>query len=170
MVMRLDNLRRKLLVAATIASNLFLLTAIQIYGQSAKHISAVARGTSTQLGRIINIDIRISSLSTAADQAVLLEAFQADGSEGLANALDKMKAKGRIAITGTLGFDLNYIRRFPQPDGSVLIRFVTDRPIYFTEKWASTRTLDYQISVGEIVIPKGGKMKGTLMPATKAKL
>jgi len=62
------------------------------FGQS-KQISAVARGTSTQMGRIVNIDIRINSLSTAADQGILLEAFQASGSEGVANALDKMRSK-----------------------------------------------------------------------------
>jgi hypothetical protein len=136
-----------------------------------KHISATARGTSTQMGRIVSIDIRINSLSTKADQGVLLEAFQADGSEGLANALDKMSSKGRIAITGTVGYDLNYIRRFNMPDGSIKIRFVTDRPINFAEHWNSTRTLDYQLSLGEVIIrPAKGKSAGTLMPAARLRI
>jgi len=136
-----------------------------------KHISATARGTSTQMGRIVNIDIRVNSLSTKADQGVLLEAFQADGSEGLANALDKMSSKGRVAITGTVGYDLNYIRRFNMPDGSVKIRFVTDRPIDFAEHWNSTRTLDYQLSLGEVIIRPGkGKSAGTLMPAARLRI
>ena len=140
------------------------------FGQS-KHISATARGTSTQMGRIVNIDIRINSLSTPADQGILLEAFQANGSEGVANALDKMRSKGRIALTGTVGYDLNYIRRFKMPDGSIKIRFVTDRPIYFGEHWYSGRTLDYQLSVGEIIIRPGkGKSTGTLMPATRLRI
>jgi hypothetical protein len=140
------------------------------FGQS-RQISAVARGTSTQMGRIVNIDIRINSLSTAADQGILLEAFQANGSEGVANALDKMRSKGRIAITGTVGYDLNYIRRFKMPDGSVKIRFVTDRPITFGEHWYATRTVDYQLSMGEIIIRPGkGKSTGTLMPATRLRL
>jgi len=139
-------------------------------GQS-KHISATARGTSTQMGRIVNVDIRINSLSPPSDQAILLEAFQSDGSEGLANALDKMRSKGRVAITGTIGYDLNYIRRFNMPDGSVKIRFVTDRPIFFGEHWNSTRSLDYQLCVGEVIIRQGkGKSSGTIMPATRLRL
>jgi len=140
------------------------------YGQ--KTIRAIARGTSTQLGRLINVDIRINSLSAAADQGALLEAFQADGSEGLSNALEKMRSKGRIAITGTLGFDLNYIRKFTLPNGDTVVRFVTDRPVRFGEAWGSTRSRDYDITLGEIVIPKANpnKAKGTLMPATRVRL
>ena len=140
------------------------------FGQT-RQISATARGTSTQLGRIVNIDIHINSLSTAADQGILLEAFQASGSEGVANALDKMRSKGRVSITGTVGYDLHYIRRFKMPDGSVKIRFVTDRPITFGEHWYSTRTVDYQLSLGEVIIRPGkGKSTGTLMPATRLRL
>lgn len=137
-----------------------------------KTIRAIARGTSTQLGRLINVDIRISSLSAATDQGALLEAFQAGGSEGLANALEKMRAKGRIAITGTLGYDLNYIRKFTDANGNTVVRFVTDRPIRFGEAWGSTRSRDYEITLGEIVIPKADpkKAKGTLMPATRVRL
>ena len=137
-----------------------------------KMIRAIARGTSTQLGRLVNVDIRINSISAATDQSALLEAFQAGGSEGLANALEKMRSKGRIAITGTLGYDLNYIRKFTRSDGSTVVRFVTDRPVTFGEAWASTRSRDYEITLGEIVIPKADpkKAKGTLMPATRVKL
>jgi len=137
-----------------------------------KTIRAIARGTSTQLGRLINVDIRINSLSAAADQGALLEAFQAGGSEGLANALEKMRSKGRIAITGTLGFDLNYIRKFKLSNGDTVVRFVTDRPVRFREAWGATRSMDYEITLGEIVIPKANpnKAKGTLMPATRVRL
>ena len=139
---------------------------------SQKTIRAIARGTSTQLGRLINVDIRINSLSAAADQGALLEAFQAGGSEGLANALEKMRSKGRIAITGTLGFDLNYIRKFKLSNGDTVVRFVTDRPVRFREAWGATRSMDYEITLGEIVIPKANpnKAKGTLMPATRVRL
>jgi len=139
-----------------------------------KFIAATAMGTSTQLGRVINIDLRITKYSTPEDQKVLLQAFSENGSEGLANALDKMSSKGRMAITGTIGYDVNYIRMFTLPDGTEKLRFVTDRPIQFGEVWAGTRSRDYNISVVEIVIPKhtGGKTKmtGTLLPAAWPKL
>ncbi|HEY0459711.1 MAG TPA: hypothetical protein VGC97_11290 [Pyrinomonadaceae bacterium] len=168
--MRNNRLRRILLAAAAV-SCLYLLSGAEASAQTIKQISATARGTSTQMGRIVSVDLRIYEFSTADDQKVLLESFQADGSEGLANALDKMKSKGRIAITGTIGYDVNYIREFKMPDGSVKIRFVTDRPIRFGEAWASTRTMDYAISMGEIIINKEkSKSVGTLMPASKVKL
>src|SRR6187401_3112936 len=69
-------------------------------------IGAVAQGTSTQLGTIVRVDIIIREYSTAEDQQVLMEAFKHGGSKGLARAVGKMSSKGRIAITGTLGYDL----------------------------------------------------------------
>lgn len=134
-------------------------------------ISATAMGTSTQLGRVVNVDIRINEYSTAADQKALLEAFNESRSEGLINAVEKMSSKGRIAVTGTLGFDLKYIRLFQMKDGSRMIRFVTDRPISFAEHWGSSRSMDYELSMGEIILSKAkGKSKGTLMPRAKFKL
>jgi hypothetical protein len=41
-----------------------------------------------------------------------------------------MKSVGRIAITGTVGYDLSYIRLIPIPTGRK-IRFVTNRLIRF---------------------------------------
>jgi hypothetical protein len=159
-------------MTAAMAITLFCLAAsISVSAQKPEQISATAMGTSTQLGRIINIDLRIVEYSTADDQAALLEAFKSHGSEGLVNALEKMKSKGRIAITGTLGFDVNYIREFKMEDGSRKIRFVTDRPITFGEAWGARRSMDYMITMGEINISKDkGKNTGTLMPAAKIQL
>ena len=165
------NLVHRLTKRAVLNSILICLAACTAAFGQPRQISATARGTSTQMGRIVTVDIHINSLSTQADQGILLEAFQADGSEGVANALDKMRSKGRIALTGTVGYDLNYIRRFKMPDGSVKIRFVTDRPITFGEHWYATRTVDYQLSLGEIIIRPGkGKSTGTLMPATRLRI
>ena len=136
-----------------------------VRSQAPVHIEATAMGTSTQLGRVVNIDLRIREFSTAEDQKILLGVFEQKGSEGLANALEKMKAKGRIAITGTVGYDLNYIRQFKMRDGSRRIRFITDRAIRFNEAWYDTRTMDYQLSMGEVIIPASKvKSSGTLMP------
>lgn len=134
-------------------------------------IQSTAMGTSYQLGQVVSVDLRISDFSTEDDKTVLLQVFKEKGSEGLANALDKMKAKGRIAITGTLGYDVNYIRSFPQPDGSTKYRFVTDRQIRFGEAWSSSRSMDYNLAMGEIIISKDKKKStGTLYPAAELKL
>lgn len=157
--------------AAAIAA-ILLATALSTSAQKVnKQISATAMGTNQQMGRLINVDVRIFEYSNAEDQKGLLEAFGEKGSEGLANALEKMSSKGRIAITGTLGYDLKYIREFKMPDGSRKIRFVTDRPVTFAEHWSSSRSMDYALSMGEITISKTkGKSIGTLVPAAKLKL
>lgn len=129
-------------------------------------ISATAQGTSTQLGTIVNVDIIIREFSTDAERQALIEAFQTKGSQGLSRALGKMSSVGRIAITGTLGYDINFIRLIDTPTGRT-IRFVTDRPIRFGEAWADTRSRDYDLSAGEIILSGGDKDKatGTLLPA-----
>jgi hypothetical protein len=134
-------------------------------------IQSTAMGQSTQLGRMFSVNILIQELSTPEDQKALLGAFKAKGNEGLVNALSKMKSKGRISITGTLGYDVNYIRRFKQPDGTTVIRLVTDRPITFGENWTDSRSSDYNLSALEIVL-SGDKKKnsGTLLPACQFKI
>lgn len=133
-------------------------------------IQAQAMGTSTQLGRTFNITAIVNELSPPEDQKILLDAFQAKGNEGLVNALSKMPAKGRLAITGTLGGDLAYIRRFEQSDGTLVIRMITNRLLRFGEVWADTRSTDYQLSGLEIVVGKDKKATGTLLPAAELKV
>ena len=82
------------------------------------YIQAQAMGQSTQLGRSFGVTIIVEDYSTAEDQQALFEAFNAKKNEGVVNALSKMKSKGRISVTGTLGYDVSYIRAFPQPDGT----------------------------------------------------
>jgi len=134
-------------------------------------IQAQAMGTSTQLGQTFNVTAIVNELSSPEDQKVLMEAFKTKGNEGLVNALSKMPAKGRLAITGTLGGDLAYIRRFNQPDGSLVIRMVTNRLLRFGEVWSDSRSSDYQLSGLQINVSKDRKKKeGVLIPAAQLKL
>jgi hypothetical protein len=103
-----------------------------------EYIQATAEGTSTQMGRMVSVNIIINEYSTVEDQKALIQAFGEKGNEGLNHALDKMKAKGRIAITGTLGYDLNYIRQFQTPDGNRRMRCSPRGPKRFRR---STRCL-----------------------------
>ena len=70
-------------------------------------IDATAYGTSTQLGRNVGVTVIIYEFSTPEDRQILVEAFQKGQNQGLVNALEKMKAVGRIQIPGTLGYDLS---------------------------------------------------------------
>jgi hypothetical protein len=135
------------------------------------YIQAQAMGTSTQLGQTFNITLIIEEFSPPSDQQGLMEAFTAKGNEGLTNALSKMHNKGRMSITGTLGYDVAYIRQWAQPDGSTKYRLVTNRPIRFGEAWADSRSMDYSLSGVEIIMyPDKKKNKGTLYPQVQVKM
>ena len=91
---------------------------------------AQAFGEGTQLGHTFNVTVIINEYSTEEDQQVLFESYKKSGMNGVTNALNKMKTKGRISITGTLGYDVTYIREFPTATGRK-IRLVTNRPHNF---------------------------------------
>lgn len=131
-------------------------------------IDATAMGTSTQLGKNVSVKITIYEYSTDEDRQILIDAFKKGQNQGLVNALTKMKSVGRIAITGTLGYDLSYIRLIPTPTGRK-IRFVTNRLLRFGEVYANTQTTAYNLTAGEIEINDSDKDKsaGVLFPAAQ---
>jgi hypothetical protein len=131
-------------------------------------IDATAMGTSTQLGQNVNIKVTIYEYSTEEDRQILIDAFKKGQSQGLVNALNKMKSVGRIAITGTIGYDLSFIRLIPTPTGRK-IRFVTNRLVRFGEAYYDTESRAYNLTAGEIEINDSDKDKsgGVLYPATQ---
>lgn len=131
-------------------------------------IDATATGTSTQMGKIVNVKVTIYEFSTDEDRAILIDAFKKGQNQGLVNALTRMKAVGRIAITGTLGYDLSFIRLVPTPTGRK-IRFVTNRQLRFGEVYANTQTTAYNLTAGEFDINDADKDKsaGVLYPAAQ---
>jgi hypothetical protein len=134
-------------------------------------IQAQAMGQSTQLGRTFGVTLLIEEYSTEADKTALLEAFSQKGNEGLVNALSKMKSKGRISVTGTLGYDVSYIRQWKQPDGTTMLRAVTDRPIRIGEAWSDSRSMDFNLSALEIIFsPDKKKNTGIMYPLSQLKM
>lgn len=168
------RLMNRTLATAGVISLMFLMSSNSAAQKLAKSITiqAQAMGTSTQLGRSVSITLIIQEFSTADDQKALMEAFNAKGNEGLVNALDKMHTKGRMSATGTLGYDVAYIRMWKQPDGGTKIRAVTNRPIRFGEAWSDSRSMDYSLSGLEIIWypDKKKKNSGTLLPAVQFKI
>ncbi len=147
-----------------IAALLLLVGAGTLAQAQRETIQAASMGQGTQLGRVTNITIIIEQYSTPEDQQILLQAFQAKGSQGLYNALYKMSSKGHVAITGTLGYDVTYIREFKTPTGRK-IRLVTNRPVTMGELWTDSRSTDYNLTALELNLDANGKGEGTLLPA-----
>jgi hypothetical protein len=131
-------------------------------------IDATAMGTSSQLGQNASVKVIIYDFSTPEDRQILVDAFKKGQNQGLVNALTKMNSVGRIAITGTIGYDLSYISLIPTETGRK-IRFVTDRPRRFGEVYNSTQSIAYNLTAGEIEINDKDKSKntGVLYPAAQ---
>lgn len=79
-----------------------------------------------------------------------------------------MKAVGRIAITGTLGYDLSYIALIPTPTGR-RIRFAANRLIQFGETYYNTQSTAYDLTAGEFDLNDADNKKsnGVLYPAAQ---
>ncbi len=154
-------------------SALVLLAAVLSLSQEAQKketFQATAFGQGTSLGRTFGVTIIINEYSTADDQKILWDTFDKAGMNGVTNALEKMPSKGRIAITGTLGGDLAFVRTWPTPTGR-RIRGVTNRLLRFGEAWADGRSTDYNMTAFELDISnEKGKSTGTLIPACQVKV
>ena len=150
--------------------SLLMIAGVSAFGQrgSTETIDATAFGTSTQLGRNVGVKIIIYEFSSPEDRDILVQAFAKGQNDGLVNALEKMKSVGRIAIPGTLGFDLSYIREILTPTGRT-IRFVTNRKIAFGEAYWSTQSKSFNLTAGEINLNDNDKSKsdGVLFPAAQ---
>jgi hypothetical protein len=123
-------------------------------------IEATAMGTSTQLGQTVGISVEIYEFSTPEDKQVLLDAFAKGQNQGLVNALTKMRSVGHISVTGTIGYDLAFIRLIPTPTGRK-IRFVTNRQLRFGEVWADAQSTAFNLTAGEFDINDTDKSKST---------
>jgi hypothetical protein len=153
-----------LLLILSLAANL----ALSAGDRGEEVIDATAMGTSTQMGRVVSVKVTIYEYSDDDDRAILVGAFKQGQNEGLVNALTRMKSVGRIAITGTIGYDLSYIRLVPTPTGRK-IRFVTNREVRFGEHYYNTQSTAYNLTAGEIEINDSDKDKsaGVLYPAAQ---
>ena len=158
------------LLRNAITVSLFLLLAgigTTVQAQGRMTIQATAMGTSTQLGRIYNVNIHIEQFSTPEDRKALIDAFARSGQDGLIDVLEDMKPKGRVRFaSGGVGNDVKYIMELPAESGR-RFRLVTDRNLAFAELYSGTRSRDYSVGAIELVLTPDGKGSGTVLPACK---
>jgi hypothetical protein len=133
-------------------------------------IQAQAMGQNRAAGKNFSVTVTIASYSTPEDQKALLDAFAQGGQAALSKTLSKMKSKGRVAITGTLGYDVAYVRTFPTADGRK-IRLITDRPIKIAEAREGGRSTDYDLSALELNLNNDkSKNSGSLIIGLRVKV
>jgi hypothetical protein len=131
-------------------------------------IEAQAMGTGTQLGANIGVSLNIYEFSTPADKQILVEAYEKGQTNGLANALQKMKAVGHVEITGTLGYDCSFIKMTLTPTGRKIV-FLTNRQIRMSEAYFDTQSQSFNLTAGIIEINDQEKSKstGVIYPAAQ---
>jgi hypothetical protein len=133
-------------------------------------IQAQAMGQNTAMGKSFNVTVTINSYSTPDDQKILLDAFAQGGQAALSKTVSKMKSKGRVAVTGTLGYDIGYVRTFPTADGRK-IRLITERPIRIAEARDGGRSTDYDLSALEFNLNDAkSKSSGSLIVGLRVKV
>ena len=137
-------------------------------GPKPETIEASAMGTGTQMGQSIGVTLDIYDFSTPEDRQILLDAFAKGQNQGLVNALSKMKAVGHCSITGTLGYDVSYIRMTNTPTGRKIV-FVTNRQIKFGEAFFDTQSQSFNLTAGEFDLDDSDKNKstGVIYPAAQ---
>jgi len=145
-----------LLVGSTIAQ-----------AQGRMTIQATAMGTSTQMGKMFDVNIIIEQFSTQDDRKALIDAFTRSGQDGLVGVLEDMKPKGRVRFaSGGVGNDVKYIIELPYENGR-RFRLVTDRYLAFGELYQGTRSRDYSVGAIELILTPDGKGSGTVLPACR---
>jgi hypothetical protein len=160
----------------TISALTTLLLAMAVFATAAQDkpkratIQAQAMGQNTAMGKSFNVTVTINSYSTPDDQKALLDAFAQGGQAALSKTVSKMNSKGRVAVTGTLGYDIGYIRTFPTPDGRK-IRLITERPIRIAEARDGGRSTDYDLSALEFNLNDDkSKSSGSLIIGLRVKV
>lgn len=138
-----------------------------VEAQERMTIQATGTGTSTQMGKIVNVNIHIEQYSTEEDRNALINACKKSGQDGMVKVLEDMKPKGRIRFaSGGVGNDIKYIMELPSEKGRRL-RLVTDRTLAFAELYQGTRSRDYTVGAIEVELTPDGKGTGTVLPACK---
>jgi hypothetical protein len=146
-------------------------TIVQAQDQGPMVIQANAMGTSTQMGKMVPVNIYIDQFSTQEDRKTLINAFKRSGQDGLVDALAHMKGKGRFSTPYGVGNEVKYIFELPPDKGRRHIRLVTDRRITIGESYSGSRSKEYSVGAVELFLTPGGKdSEGTALPACKLKV
>jgi hypothetical protein len=153
-----------LLTATTIIAGTLLAPAValaQDHSELPIRFAARAQARGTVLtGQTARVEITISAISEGATRDALLDTLVTEGPEAMKKALQNIPEVGRVRIDGGLSYPLQFARVFPNDDGGMLVRVVTDRPIRAFEAMASTRVSEFAFTIIELNIDSEGAGDG----------
>lgn len=114
---------------------------------------------------VVRVKLTLERLSTDEERKSYGEAIKTKGSDGLAQAMEKVTV-GYLQFDQNLRYPLAYAIKVPTEKGT-MIRVATNRPISFTEQMRGAVSKDYRIGVAEFQLPKEGPGEGVVIGASK---
>jgi len=119
-------------------------------------------------GKSVTGSVIVEDYSSDAEVKELAGILKDKGQDALASAMSKLKGKGRIALTGTVGNQAEVVRQKPGPKGRRII-LVSDRQMSLPELWNSGRSTNYKFSIVILDVDADGKGDGLVYYAVKLK-
>ena len=119
-------------------------------------------------GKSVTGTVMVNGYTSDAEVSELAGILKAKGQDALVSAMDKLKEKGRIALTGTVGNQVQVIRERPGPKGRRII-LVANRQMSLPELWNSGRSTSYKFSIIVLDVNAEGKGDGLVYYAVKLK-
>ncbi len=134
-----------------------------------EHFSATAFGQQGLFaGKSVTLNIYVTDYSSDQEVQDLAAALQSKGSDPLLNAVQKMKAKGNVAVTGYTGWRVPVVRQRPTEKGRRIVMF-GDRPVSFYEARNAPRSKSYEFGLLILNVNDKGEGDGLLYGACKVK-
>jgi hypothetical protein len=134
-----------------------------------EHFSATAFGQQGMFaGRSVTLNIYVTDYSSDQEAQDLAATLQSKGSDALLDAVQKMKAKGNVAVTGYTGWRVPVVRQRPTEKGRRIVMF-GDRPVSFYEARNAPRSKSYEFGLLILNVNDKGEGDGLLYGACKVK-
>jgi hypothetical protein len=134
-----------------------------------EHFSATAFGQQGMFaGKSVGLNIYITDYSSDQEVQDLAVTLQSKGSDALLNAIQKMKAKGNVAVTGYTGWRVPVVRQRPTEKGRRIVIF-GDRPVSFYEARNAPRSKSYEFGLLILNVNDKGEGDGLLYGACQVK-
>ena len=119
-------------------------------------------------GKSVSLNIYITDYSSNQEVEDLASTLKSKGSDALLSAIQKMKEKGRVSTTASVGWAVPVVRQHPTAKGRRIVMF-GDRPIGFYEARNAPRSKGYEFGMLVLDVNDKGEGEGLLYGACKVK-
>src|ERR1044072_5899530 len=126
------------------------------------HLPSGAGRRMVGAGATGNVDLYVNQYTSDEEAKTLAALLVQAGPDALLKALEKIKSKGKVTLTGQISFyDLKIIRSHKTPNGR-RIYAVGDRPIRFLEAYVGNPSTDYPFGILQLELKtkENGKEEG----------